>query len=208
MFSDLKEDSIVERAKKGDQLAVNHLIKNNMDIVYSKARFYFIRGMDREDVIQEGRVGLYKAIRDYKSERKSSFRGFCQLCVHRQLVSAIKRGNRKKHIPLNNYTSLDKKINFDSKNGRSYREIIPDKSTDLEKKLLLREMIDLLSDDLRNMLTELERNVFLKFLISKSYREVSSELNINVKTVDNALQRARKKLEKIQLNYDFSILVS
>ena len=95
-----EEEMVIKQAQNGDDQAIEILINNNMDIVYAKARYFFIKGLDREDVIQEGLVGLYKAIRDYREDRAASFRGFAQLCIHRQLVSAIKRANRKKRIPL------------------------------------------------------------------------------------------------------------
>ena len=106
------EEVIIKKAQDGDNQAINLLIQKNMDIVYAKARYFFIKGLDREDVIQEGLVGLYKAIRDYREDRSASFRGFAQLCIHRQLVSAIKRANRQKHIPLNSSTSIDRSIDF------------------------------------------------------------------------------------------------
>src|SRR6056297_3894693 len=113
------EDEIIKQAKDGNKLAVEYLIGQNMDIVYAKAKYFFIKGLDKDDVIQEGRVGLYKAVRDYKIDRRASFRGFYQLCVHRQLVSAIKEANRQKHIPLNTSTSLDKTIDYDDSTERS-----------------------------------------------------------------------------------------
>jgi RNA polymerase sigma-H factor len=121
-----EEEEIIKLAQNGNQEAIEYLINQNMDIVFAKAKYFFIKGLDKDDVIQEGRVGLYKAIRDYKVNRRASFRGFSQLCVHRQLVSAIKKANRQKHIPLNTSTSLDKTIDYDDSKGRSFNEILPD----------------------------------------------------------------------------------
>ncbi|MFW6386449.1 MAG: sigma-70 family RNA polymerase sigma factor [Bacillota bacterium] len=208
MFTDQDIDSLVVSAKDGDRRALEYLIKDNMDIVYSKARNYFIKGMGKEDVLQEGRVGLYKAIQNYKPERRSSFRGFCQLCVHRQLISAIKKANRRKHGPLNNSASIDRKLNRGDANSRKFKDILPDESEDLEKKLVYRELINLISEDLRDVLTELERSAFLEFLNSRSYREIAGILEVEIKAVDNALQRARRKLEEIRQNYDIGGLVS
>ncbi len=199
-------EEIVQKAQEGDVRAIEELIDANMDIVYAKARYFFIKGLDKDDVIQEGRVGLYKAIRDYKEEREASFRGFAQLCIHRQLVSAIKKANRQKHMPLNNSTSLDKSIDK-GENQRTYNEIISDDGDDLEEFFIYRELIDLLMDEIREKLTELEHNAFIKYLENKSYRQISDELDVNLKSVDNALQRARKKMEEIKEELNFKGVV-
>lgn len=198
---------IIKKAQDEDRKAIEYLINQNMDIVYAKAKYFFIKGLDKDDVIQEGMVGLYKAIRDYKVEREASFRGFCQLCVHRQLVSAIKRANRQKHIPLNTSASLDKTMDYDDEKGRSFNEILPDKDENLEEKYVYQEILSLIFDDIEKELTELERKVFMHYLDSKSYQEISYILDVNLKTVDNALQRARKKIERIKVNYDLKDLV-
>lgn len=205
MYRKQGEEEIIEQAQKGNRTAVEYLINNNMDIVYAKARFFFIKGLDKDDVIQEGMVGLYKAIRDYRTERGASFRGFAQLCIHRQLVSAIKRANRQKHIPLNSSTSIDKSIDYDS--NRSYKEILPDNDDNLEEKFIYKEQLDLIFQDLEKELTELEMKVFILYLENKSYQEIAEGLDVNLKTVDNALQRARKKIEKLKNNYNMTDLV-
>ncbi|HOA40619.1 MAG TPA: sigma-70 family RNA polymerase sigma factor [Halanaerobiales bacterium] len=196
------EEAIIREAQKGDNQAVNLLIQRNMDIVYAKARYFFIKGLDREDVIQEGLVGLYKAIRDYREDRSASFRGFAQLCIHRQLVSAIKRANRQKHIPLNSSTSIDRSIDF-----RSYKEIIPNSDKNLEDKYIYKEQLKILFKVLDETLTNLEKEVFIQYLENKSYQEISKNLQVNIKTVDNALQRARKKIEKIKEKHNMHDLV-
>ncbi len=207
MVSEQEEIEIIKRAQEGKRKAIEKLINENMDIVYSKSKYFFIKGLDKDDVIQEGMVGLYKAIRDYRIEREASFRGFCQLCVHRQLVSAIKRANRQKHMPLNNSTSINKSLNYDNQKGRSFNEILPDKDVNLEKKYVYKEILTLVFKDMKKELTELEREVFMEYLDDKSYREISCILEVNVKTVDNALQRARKKLENIKVEYNWKDLV-
>lgn len=132
----------------------------------------FIKGLDREDVIQEGLVGLYKAIRDYREDRSASFRGFAQLCIHRQLVSAIKRANRQKHIPLNSSTSIDRSIDF-NEGSRSYKEIIPNSDKNLEDKYIYKEQLKILFKVLDETLTNLEKEVFIQYLENKSYQEIS-----------------------------------
>ena len=207
MYIKQEETEIIKRAQQGQRLAIECLINKNMDIVYSKAKYFFIKGLDKDDVIQEGMVGLFKAIRDYKIEREASFRGFSQLCVHRQLVSAIKKANRQKHMPLNNSTSIDNTLDYDNEKGRSFNEILPDKGVNLEESFVNKQILKMIMEDMANELTELEHKVFLEYLQNKSYEEISSILSINLKTVDNALQRARKKMERIKINYNLTDLV-
>lgn len=201
------EEEIIEQAKNGNKLAIEYLINKNMDIVYAKAKYFFIKGLDKEDVIQEGMLGLFKAIRDYQTDREASFRGFSQLCVHRQLISAIKRANRQKHQPLNNSTSINKTYDYDNESGRSFSEILPDKKKKLEDQFVYKEIIDLVFKEIEKDLTKLEKEVFYEYLDDRSYKEISEKLDINVKTVDNALQRARKKIEEIKMNNDLEDLV-
>lgn len=201
------EEEIIEQAKNGNKLAIEYLINKNMDIVYAKAKYFFIKGLDKEDVIQEGMLGLFKAIRDYQTDREASFRGFSQLCVHRQLISAIKRANRQKHQPLNNSTSINKTYDYDNESGRSFSEILPDKKKKLEDQFVYKEIIDLVFKEIEKDLTKLEKEVFYEYLDDRSYKEISEKLDINIKTVDNALQRARKKIEEIKTNNDLEDLV-
>ncbi|HLV09145.1 MAG TPA: sigma-70 family RNA polymerase sigma factor [Halanaerobiales bacterium] len=206
MYKRELEEEMIEKAQDGCKKAIEYLIKNNMDIVYAKARYFFIKGLDREDVIQEGLVGLYKSIRDYREDRAASFRGFAQLCIHRQLVSAVKRANRQKHIPLNNSTSIDKSIDF-GEGTRSYKEILPNNDNGLEERYIYQEQLKLLFEVIDNELTELEKEVFMQYLENRSYQEISLKLAVNIKAVDNALQRARKKIEKIRETYNMKDLV-
>ncbi len=206
MYKQPGEEEKIRQAQDGDKQAIELLINNNMDIVYAKARFFFIKGLDREDVIQEGLVGLYKAVRDYREDRAASFRGFAQLCIHRQLVSAIKRANRQKHIPLNNSTSIDKSIDF-GEGSRSFKEILPNKNENVEEKYIYQEQLRILFVIIDEELTELEKEVFMQYLENKSYQEISANLKVNIKAVDNALQRARKKIEKIKQTYNMQDLV-
>lgn len=206
MFKQQEEEEIIKQAQKGNRQAIEYLINNNMDIVYAKARYFFIKGLDRDDVIQEGMVGLFKAIRDYRIERAASFRGFAQLCIHRQLVSAIKRANRQKHIPLNSSTSIDKSFD-NNENNRSYKEILASNENGLEERFIYQEQLRMIFKVIDDELTELEKEVFMQYLESKSYQEISTDLEVNIKAVDNALQRARKKIEKIRENFNLQDLV-
>ncbi|MFW6230357.1 MAG: RNA polymerase sporulation sigma factor SigH [Halanaerobium sp.] len=199
-------EEVVKAAQDGEVKAIEELIDRNMDIVYAKSRYFFIKGLDKDDVIQEGRVGLFKAIRDYKEDKEASFRGFAQLCIHRQLVSAIKKANRQKHMPLNNSTSLDKSIDK-GESKRTYNEVVSDDNHDLEKIFIYQEILNLIMGKIEKNLTQLEYRVFVKYLDNKTYQEISDELNVNLKSVDNALQRARKKVEEIRENCNLSGVV-
>ncbi len=201
-----EQEDLIKKAQRGNVKAIEELINCNMDIVYAKARYFFIKGLDREDVVQEGRVGLFKAIRDYREDKEASFRGFAQLCIHRQLVSAIKKANRQKHMPLNNSTSLDKSIDK-GENKRTYNDIISDDNNNLETLFIYKEILAVIMEEIEKNLTELEHEVFLNYLANKSYQEIAEELDVNLKSVDNALQRARKKVDEIREDYNLKGVV-
>ncbi len=200
-YDEMAIHDIIDLAQNGDKLAEKYLIDNNLDIVYAKSRFFYIKGLDNDDVVQEGMVGLYKAIRDYKEKREASFRGFAHLCVHRQLVSAIKTANRQKHMPLNNSTSINKTLRYsndDGGRGRTLLDILPDQQNDPEIDYVNRELVEDVVKHLRRMLTELEWDVFNGYVSGKSYKEIADDIKSNIKTVDNALQRARRKISDLK----------
>ena len=199
------EEEIIKAAQKGNEDAIEYLINQQMDIVYHKAKLFYINGYGKDDVIQEGRIGLYQAIKYYKIEGKSSFNTFCNLCVYRKLVSAIKRANRNKRLSLNNSTSMDKPFNYSNganTTGRSLNDIIPDEAGNVEEEILSKEFFSLLFSDLKEYLTELEWDVFKLYLDDKSYKEIAKTLDVNTKCVDNALQRVREKTEEMKPNYE------
>ncbi|GAU79706.1 RNA polymerase sporulation sigma factor SigH [Fusibacter sp. 3D3] len=190
------EEILVELAKKGDSKAQEELIKKYKNFVRSKARTYFLIGADREDIIQEGMIGLFKAIRDYKPDRISSFRTFAELCIKRQMITAIKTATRQKHIPLNSYVSLNKPI-FDEESDRSMYEMVTNsKELDPEHLVIRREELDMIETKMGEVLSDLEWQVLNAYLDGRSYQEISVQMNRHVKSVDNALQRVKKKLEK------------
>ncbi|SJZ44409.1 RNA polymerase sporulation sigma factor SigH [Selenihalanaerobacter shriftii] len=200
-YEDMLEQQVIDLAQNGDKLAEEYLLDNNIDIVYAKSKLFYIKGLDKDDVIQEGLVGLYKAIRDYKEKRAASFRGFAHLCVSRQLISAIKTANRQKHMPLNTSTSIDKKLKYskdDGGRGRTLLDVLPDENNNPETDLMNRELVDEVTYELKGMLTDLEWEVFSSYLQAKSYKEIAVEIGSSVKTVDNALQRARRKIDELK----------
>jgi RNA polymerase sporulation-specific sigma factor len=194
---DVKTDEeIANLAKDGSEIALEYLINKYRNFVKAKARSYFLIGADREDIIQEGMIGLYKAIRDFKGDKLSSFRAFAELCITRQIITAIKTATRQKHIPLNSYVSLNKPI-YDEDSDRTLLDILSGaKITDPEELMINREEYDNIEIKMSEILSDLEWKVLTYYLEGKSYQEIALELNRHVKSIDNALQRVKRKLER------------
>lgn len=195
-LSELSDEEIVALVHLGNSDALDFLITKYRIFVKAKARSYFLIGADREDIIQEGMIGLYKAIRDFKGDKLSSFRAFAELCVTRQIITAIKTATRQKHIPLNSYVSLDKPI-YDEESERTLLDVITGPVTeDPENLMINREEYSNLEDKMAEVLSDLEQQVLSLYLEGRSYNEISELLNRHVKSIDNALQRVKKKLER------------
>lgn len=194
---DIKTDEeVAMQAKDGCEVALEYLINKYRNFVKAKARSYFLIGADREDIIQEGMIGLYKAIRDFKEDKLSSFRAFAELCITRQIITAIKTATRQKHIPLNSYVSLNKPI-YDEDSDRTLLDILSGaKITDPEELMINREEYNNIEVKMGEILSDLEWKVLMYYLEGKSYQEIAVELKRHVKSIDNALQRVKRKLEK------------
>ena len=190
------DEEIIRDAKAGDEKALEYLINKYKGFVRAKARSYFLIGADREDIIQEGMIGLYKAIRDFRGDKLSSFRAFAELCITRQIITAIKTATRQKHIPLNSYVSLNKPI-FDEESDRTLLDVISEENvSDPEMMMINREEFAGIEVKMGEILSSLEWEVLSKYLQGRSYQEISVDLNRHVKSIDNALQRVKRKLEK------------
>lgn len=190
------DEEIVMEAKNGDIIALEFLINKYKNFVKAKARSYFLIGADREDIIQEGMIGLYKAIRDFRDDKLSSFRAFAELCITRQIITAIKTATRQKHIPLNSYVSLNKPI-YDEDSDRTLLDILAgSKITDPEELMINREEYNDIEFKMGEILSELEWKVLTLYLEGKSYQEIAIDLERHVKSIDNALQRVKRKLER------------
>ncbi|NIK13624.1 RNA polymerase sporulation-specific sigma factor [Saccharococcus thermophilus] len=195
-YKNMEDEQLVELVHQGDGDALDFLIHKYQNFVRAKARSYFLVGADREDIIQEGMIGLYKAVRDFKGDKLSSFKAFAELCITRQMITAIKTATRQKHIPLNSYVSLDKPI-YDEESDRTLMDVISGtKATDPEELIVNREEVDDIEVKMAELLSDLERKVLALYLDGRSYQEISEELNRHVKSIDNALQRVKRKLEK------------
>ncbi|MFZ5651298.1 MAG: RNA polymerase sporulation sigma factor SigH [Bacillota bacterium] len=195
-FHLLIDEDVVEYAREGDDVALEYLINKYKNFVRAKARSYFLIGADREDIIQEGMIGLYKAIRDFRMDKLSSFRAFAELCITRQIITAIKTATRQKHIPLNSYVSLNKPI-YDEDSDRTLLDVISGtKITDPEELIISREEFDDIEEKMGEILSSLEWKVLMSYLEGKSYQEIAEDLKRHVKSIDNALQRVKRKLER------------
>jgi len=192
----MDDEDIVNLARDGSDIASEFLITKYKNFVRAKARSYFLIGADREDIIQEGMIGLYKAIRDFRSDKLSSFRAFAELCITRQIITAIKTATRQKHIPLNSYVSLNKPI-YDEDSDRTLLDVISGaKVSDPEELIISREEFGDIESKMGEILSDLEWRVLMAYLDGKSYQEIANDLGRHVKSIDNALQRVKRKLER------------
>lgn len=196
MYENLSDEEIVQLARDNDDFALEFLINKYKNFVRAKSRSYFLIGADREDIIQEGMIGLYKAIRDFRPDKLASFRAFAELCITRQIITAIKTATRQKHIPLNSYVSLNKPI-YDEESDRTLLDVISgSKVTDPEELVISREEFVDIENKMVEFLSDLEWRVLMSYLEGKSYQEIADDLGRHVKSVDNALQRVKRKLER------------
>lgn len=198
-FDGISEEEIVYLAKNGDDLATEYIVKKYMDFVRIKFKSYFLAGADHDDVLQEGMIGLYKAIRDFDKEKKVMFRTFAELCITRHIITAVKSSTRKKHLPLNGYVSLDKPETdytyFESTNFWREQE-----SLDPEQIMIEKENVNGMKGKINKNLSPFEAQVLMYYLNGYSYVKIAELLDKEPKSVDNALQRIKKKLEKFLSN--------
>ncbi len=195
-FIALRDEELVALSHAGETLADEVLCERYKNVVRMKARPYFLIGADREDLLQEGMIGLYKAIRDYSPEHSMSFRSFADLCIVRQIITAIKRATRKKHAPLNSYVSIYRTAAEDERERPLIDTMAGVRTEDPEELFISRESLSGMTEMLDQMLSPLEKEVLGLFLEGCSYQEIAARLNRGTKTVDNALQRIKKKLEQ------------
>ncbi len=195
-FENMPDEDVVQLAQEADGAALEYLLNKYKNFVRTKARSYFLIGADHEDIVQEGMIGLYKAIRDYRRDKLKSFRAFAELCITRQIITAIKTATRQKHIPLNNYVSLNRPI-YDEDSDRTLLDVITeDAPSNPEEMFIDREDLSVIEGRIGEMLSELEKEVLVRYIAGKSYVEISEEMGRHVKSIDNALQRIKRKLLK------------
>ncbi len=195
-YADMSDEDIVALCRTGDSVAVEFLLNKYKNFVRSKARSYFLIGADHEDIVQEGMIGLYKAIRDFRPEKLASFRAFAELCITRQIITAIKTATRQKHIPLNSYVSLNKPL-YDEESERTLMDVCAEGHTANPEELLIsQEDLKGIYQKIDEVLSGLEQEVLAAYLDGQSYQEIAANLGRHVKSIDNALQRVKRKLEK------------
>lgn len=198
IYKKAKDEELVLMAQNGDDAAQEYLLDKYKSLVRAKSRAYFLIGADSEDIIQEGMIGLYKAVRDYNEEKNASFRSFAELCVNRQMITAIKAATRQKHQPLNSYVSLNKPV-YEEESEQTYMDFLQSSSGSLlnpEALLIGQENKSFLEDQMVKKLSSFETRVLVLYLQGRSYFEIARVLDKPEKSIDNALQRVKKKLEK------------
>lgn len=196
-YTDMEDSELADRAGMGDNDALDYLMSKYKNYVRKKARSYFLIGADRDDLIQEGMIGLYKAIRSFNSDMQKSFYAFADLCITRQMITAIKTATRKKHLPLNSYVSLDGTA-YESDAGQTLMDVtVGAEESTPEQIYIEKESIQDINKLIDDILSPLEREVLELYLSGYSYGQIADELDKPMKSVDNALQRAKSKLLRV-----------
>jgi len=195
-YSTQKDEELIEIIRCGDEHAQEYILNKYKPLVKAKARAYFLIGADSEDIIQEGMIGLYKAIRDYQDDKNASFHVFADLCVNRQIITAIKAATRQKHIPLNSYVSLNKPV-YEEDSNLTYLDMLKEgEILNPEALLIGQEDKNTIETHIAKVLSEFESRVLLMYLQGRSYYEISEIIRKPEKSVDNALQRVKKKIQR------------
>lgn len=189
------DEQLVTMAQDGDEEAEEYIIRKYKDVVRSKAHLYFMVGADSEDIVQEGMIGIFKAIRSYNESKQASFRTFAEICINRQIITAIKRATRLKHSPLNLSVSLNKPIE-DNHTVKTLAETLSsDSDSDPEALYLLKEELDYIEGNGSDIFSDLELRVWNEYLQGKTYTEIAESIGKTPKAIDNAIQRTKRKLE-------------
>jgi len=192
----LDDDELVARFRGGDVDALNTLLERYRRFARAKARGYFLVGADSDDIEQEGMIGLYKAARDFRPDRQASFRAFAELCITRQVITAIKTATRQKHQPLNQYVSISSVRGSDDPGERSVEALLDDHYLpDPADEVVSNERMDAMRTSMAEMLSGLEVDVLRLYVEGKSYQQIGDQLGRHVKSIDNALQRIKRKLD-------------
>jgi RNA polymerase sporulation-specific sigma factor len=218
-IAELADDDLVARFHNGDTDALNVLLERYRRFARAKSRGYFLVGADSDDIEQEGMIGLYKAVRDFRPDRQSSFRAFAELCITRQVITAIKTATRQKHQPLNQYVSISGVRGSDDPGERSVEDLLDDHYiADPAEEVVAAEGMDAMRQAMAEMLSGLEVDVLKLYVSGKSYQEIGDQLGRHVKSIDNALQRIKRKLDvhlqeraaaeiEIEIDLDAEVLV-
>lgn len=196
-YDELADEQVAELSAEGDKNAAEYLLGKYKNLVRSRAKQYFIAGADRDDIVQEGMIGLFKAIRDFDPTKQASFRGFAEICIRRQIITAVKTAARQKHIPLNSYVSLSMPV-YEDESERTLVDMLAEReSVDPEEMFLRREKTEAMEAEISQKLSALEQTVLSLYLGGMNYQEIAVELGRTPKSIDNALQRIKRKLSEV-----------
>ena len=196
-YANLTDEQIISQIKDGDEQALTFLLDKYKDLVNTKVGKYFIIGAEREDIIQEGMIGLYKAIKGFDNCKQNTFKTFANLCIERQLITAIKSSNRQKHMPLNSYLSLNTSAYDNDEDGTELIETFEvDTIEDPLETIMKKESFDEIQKTMHKSLSKFEEQVLDRYIQGESYEIIAKRLDTPVKSVDNAIQRIRKKAIK------------
>ena len=197
-YARMKDEELIRRLRKGDTAITDFIMEKYKNMVRKKAKAMYLLGGENDDLIQEGMIGLFKAIRDYDPEQETSFAGFAELCVSRQIYSAVEAARRKKHIPLNSYVSIYEAGGSESEEGTPLMELLEDeKERNPEEMMLGQVTIELIENRLKEKLSKLEKRVLYLHLQGMDYTTIAKLIDKSPKAVDNALQRIRVKTQEI-----------
>ena len=196
-FASFSDEELVVLAQQSDDRALDYLLSKYFVYVRNKSLSYYIVGADRDDIIQEGMIGLFKAVRDFSSERGVSFKTFADVCVTRQIIPAVKNASRQKHAPLNFYVSLNKSVSDEDEDSTLSDILGQAKDSNPEEILIKKENANILGSEMSRLLSQFELLVLTLYLQGNSYQDIGKMIGKTPKSVDNALQRIKKKFEKI-----------
>ena len=201
-FDGLKDEELLSLIKSGNKDALDYLLNKYKELVYMKVSKYFMIGAERDDIVQEGMIGLYKAIKSYKEEKHNSFKTFANMCIERQLITAIKTSNRQKHMPLNSYLSLNTST-YEEDEDKTLLDVLNNKMVeDPLDTITKKEYYKTVENAIDKSLSDFEKQVLIKFINGESYVKIAEDLESPVKSIDNAIQRIRKKAIKNIANKD------
>ena len=201
-YAQMSDEKLIENIKQQDQIALNCLIERYNDIVNMKANKFFMGGAEREDMIQEGMIGLYKAVKSFDTDKQNSFKTFANMCIERQLITAVKNSNRQKHIPLNSSVSLNAAA-YDDNEDMDKIDVLDIKTLDDPSDIIAnREYFESIETKIKENLSDFELQVLHEYEKGKTYAAIAEKLNAKIKSVDTAIQRIRKKANKIRNNID------
>ncbi len=197
-YAQCSDGELIDRLRRGETAIMDYICEKYKNLVRSKAKSMFILGADNEDLIQEGMIGLFKAVRDYDVGRDASFSTFAELCINRQMYTAVKASKRQKHVPLNTYISLDSEASGEDKEGMNLAELLANRAELSPEELFLdKERVAYLERTMEEELSEFEKQVLDLYITGMSYSQIAKVLGRDEKATDNALQRLKAKIKKI-----------